>query len=74
MTTAEAPSATAATQAARRLLEAARFHKRESNRHRRAARDAMQALDRLRIDCERLGIRLVLEPRPQPEGGTGHHG
>jgi hypothetical protein len=72
MTTAQAPGATA--DQARRLFEQARFHKREANRHRRAAQEAMQALDRLRADCERLGIRLVLEPRPQPQGGTGHHG
>lgn len=70
MTTAEAPGATANDQA-RELLERARFHKRQANRHRRAAQAAMQALDDLRRDCARLGIRLVIEPRPQPEGGTG---
>lgn len=64
--TAQAPRATAAAEA-RRLHDAARWHKREERRHRRAAQAAMQQLAALQADCERLGIRLVLEPRPQPK-------
>ncbi len=63
--TAQAPRATA--EQARRLHEEARWHKREERRHRRAAQAAMQQLAELERDCARLGIRLVLEPRPQPK-------
>jgi hypothetical protein len=63
--TAEAPRATA--EQALRLQAAARWHKREAGRHRRAAQRAMQQLEALQRDCDRLGIRLVLEPRPQPK-------
>lgn len=64
--TAEALGATA-NQRARELHARARFHKRQSSQHRRAAQLAMRELEALRRDCERLGIRLVIEPRPQPK-------
>ncbi len=58
--------AVAVQDAADALVRAARRHKRAEAAHRRASRDAMEALARLRASCEAHGIRLVLVA---PEGG-----
>jgi hypothetical protein len=44
------------------------------SRHRRSAQLAMQALAELRAQLRAARHPLVIEPRPQPQGGTGHHG
>jgi hypothetical protein len=65
--TAQAPSATAAQARADALFQAAREHKRAARFHRRSAQEAMQELDRLRAECARLGIRLVIHPGHSPK-------
>jgi len=56
MNQAQALVATAAAQ----LTASARRHKQAASQHRRAAQADMQAVERLRADCARLGIKLVL--------------
>lgn len=46
---------------ANQLRATARHHKAASGYHRRQAKAAMEQLDALRADCERLGITLVIE-------------
>jgi hypothetical protein len=45
-------------QAASGIHRAARYHKRESQRHRRLARELAQEYDRLRAQCSQLGIAI----------------
>jgi len=59
-TPAQASIATAAQTVADGLLSSARTHKRAAAHHRRAAQQDMQALERLRFECARHGIRLVV--------------
>jgi hypothetical protein len=71
MTTAQALDATAFQDTADELHRTARWHKQQANAHRRRAQETMQALDRLRVTCARLGVPLVI--RSQPTGGTEPH-
>jgi hypothetical protein len=63
--TAQAPVATALITAATELHRSARAHKQAAAAHRRAAQRDMQALESLRVECARLGIRLDIVQSPQ---------
>jgi predicted TIM-barrel fold metal-dependent hydrolase len=58
---ADAVSAEEWVKRARRLDDAARHHKREEGRHRRAAQQARQQLADLTRECERLGITISIQ-------------
>lgn len=47
----------------RQLDEAAKRHKREAGRHRRAAQECRQRQAQLAEECERLGIKVEAEER-----------
>ena len=66
-----ADTARALAEAAHGLREAARVHKRAEAANRRQARELMELLSRLRAECERAGIRLVIQ---EGEGERRHHG
>lgn len=58
-----APAATALLErAAADLHRFARNHKAAAAAHRRMAQQGMEALERLRRDCEAAGIHLVIAP------------
>lgn len=61
----EGATADVLAQAASALRTAARSHKRLEAQHRRQARDLMQQLDRLRVDCEELGITIQIGTDPK---------
>lgn len=65
--TAEATPAVARAleHAAAELRRFARNHKAAAAAHRRMAQQGMQALERLRRDCEAAGIHLVIAPEAQ---------
>ena len=44
----------------------------EVRHHRREAKRAQRALERLEADCARVGIRLIHEPRQTHEQGESH--
>lgn len=50
-------------QAARDLDATAREHKREAERHRRAAQSARQKQAEIERQCEALGIKVTYEPQ-----------
>jgi len=63
---------------ARALDAAARHHKREAGRHRRAARNAREQLAGLRRKCAELGISLDIngegtDPWPKSPSSTSRH-
>lgn len=57
-------SPTTAAQRANELQNGAREHKRAEFQHRRRARELMEELNQLRIECEARGIRLVIQTKP----------
>lgn len=67
-TRAESPVQSKLSLARKAFLEA-REHKRQQDRHRRRARSAMARYETLRTELESLGITVILEPSPSPEGG-----
>jgi len=52
----------------------ARRHKRESARHRTAARDCRQRQREIEAACERLGITVTHVPHVTHIRGENHHG
>jgi hypothetical protein len=42
--------------------------------HRQAAARRLRDLERLEADCQRVGIRLIREPRQTHKGETNHAG
>jgi hypothetical protein len=56
--------------AVRELRSQARYHKRESNRHRRSAADIMTKLDDIRRKCAAVGIVIIIE---EPEAESHGH-
>lgn len=62
--------ATALAQAAGGLKRATRFHKQESARHRRLARQSAREYDRLMAQCRELGI--AIEVIDTDQGGQSH--
>jgi hypothetical protein len=62
---------------AQSLRKLARDHKRESEKHKRAARRLMEQFEQFTNDLEALGIRVIIEPTPstrQSPGGTSDTG
>lgn len=64
---AQAPSATALLDEAKRLDAAARSHKRAEAFHRRQAQEARRAISRIEDRCAELGIRFVIHHGHSPE-------
>lgn len=62
--------ARALERAAADLHRFARNHKAAERAHRRMAQQGMEALERLRRDCEAAGIHLVIAPEAQTHGPT----
>ena len=60
---------------ARDLDAAARRHKRESQRHREAARDCRQRQAEVEAECRRLGIEITYHGEGETHGQTHprHH-
>lgn len=52
----------------RSTRDAAKYHKRAIGTHRKALRQRMEELERLRIQCESLGIAFHIESEGKPHG------
>ncbi len=52
----------------RSTRDAAKYHKRAIGTHRKALRERMEELERLRIQCESLGIAFHIESEGTPHG------
>ena len=58
---------TALSDAAQRLANDAKAHKRAEAEHRRRARAARRKLDAIRAFCDQHGIELIIDTHTEPE-------